>query len=352
MEQYICRPRVMWLSIVDYCNNRCLWCYEQCNEVLGRSMSLDLVKRICNAMRSVGVKKCIVIGGEPTLHPNFFEVLSEIKECGFTISLVTNGRLISKHEIAEKLSQTRPDFLTISIHGWSPESYCRLTKSKNGFSEVAEGMTLLRKHGVKFEVNITLSKLTAGLTEEILSFLEANNIKHAGFNLASPSVSAQKTVAEFVPTMQELASQAVSVFKGCLSRGIRPSFLLTLPFCLFGDEELSEFFKARAVISGCQLLSGSGIVFQADGSISLCNHLLDFKIANPQQTRELLASEGNFLEFWNAEKLCEIRKQANCFRSPVCSKCSQWGICGAGCMVRWAHHSLSEVEFREVNINI
>ncbi len=136
----------------------------------------------------------------------------------------------------------------------------------------------------------------------------------------------------------------------CNKRDTNASFLLTVPHCIFSEEELTRLFKNRAVSCGCHLLYGGGVVFQPDGSISLCNHLLDFKITDTDKALSILNSSESFLNFWNSDELAAIRKDANCFRSQECSACSHWDVCGAGCLVRWAHYKPEDVKFKTMNL--
>lgn len=44
MEEKYSFPKVAWLSLTERCNNRCVWCYEKCNEAKSEVfMSCDIV---------------------------------------------------------------------------------------------------------------------------------------------------------------------------------------------------------------------------------------------------------------------------------------------------------------------
>lgn len=347
----ICKPKVVWLSILDICNNKCRWCYEQCNDNLElQTMSEDNAKLFLNLMEILGTKKCIVIGGEPTLHPKLFEILAFIKETGMELSMVTNGRRFSNPDNVRMIRKLNIDGLTLSIHGWSNQVYNNLTRTHNGFYEIVKAIKLLQEFDVKFGLNFVLSKYSKNNVSEIVDFIESIKMSRAGFNLAAPSVSKDKVKGDFVLSIEQYREHVMEMYYECKMRKIHSHFLLTIPHCVFTDKELIELFRSHSVSCGCQLLHGNGIVFGPDGSIAMCNHLLDFKIIKGNETKKVLASEENFLEFWNSEKVVKIREKANCFRSSECKECNHWSVCGGGCLVRWAYHNPATFDYRPVDL--
>ncbi len=352
MPQEIVAPWIMWLSLTDFCNNECVWCYEQCsrNQHFLGPMKLENAEKILKIMKEVGVKKCILIGGEPSLHPNLFDVIKLIRGRGMESALVTNGRVFCSEKKVAQLKEAGPDFITISVHGWNGQKYAEFTGSKSGFSNVTSAVGLFKKYDIKFDINFTLSTLSSDFVDEIVSLGKLWHINHIGFNLAAPAVSTGGIQADFVPSLQAMRRQVLDAFEKCKEAGIRCSFLLTIPHCVFTEEELIALFRENSINCGCQMLHGSGIIFQPDGSIALCNHLLDFQVANSEESADMLVSRESFLKFWNSEQLVELRKKSNRLRSEECNDCNHWDVCGGGCLVRWAHYNPRDFNFRKIDI--
>ena len=59
----------MWLITNYSCNHRCKWCYTTDKNFVNQNMPLSFAKETLKEMAKLGVKKCTLIGGEPTLYP-------------------------------------------------------------------------------------------------------------------------------------------------------------------------------------------------------------------------------------------------------------------------------------------
>ncbi len=56
-------------------------------------MEIDKAKSLILKAKKRGERKIILFGGEPTIHPNFFELIKYIKDVGLEFSLNTNLRM-------------------------------------------------------------------------------------------------------------------------------------------------------------------------------------------------------------------------------------------------------------------
>ena len=86
----------MYIQIVDYCNMSCKHCGMSCKHK-GSTMSLETFR---NALKE-GDESITIGGGEPTLHPHFWQFLMEAVARSESVWLATNG---SQTEIAIALA--------------------------------------------------------------------------------------------------------------------------------------------------------------------------------------------------------------------------------------------------------
>lgn len=70
----------MRVSLTDRCNLRCIYCMPQRQKFFPRSSVLDPeeISIICSVMVGLGVKKIRLTGGEPTLRPEFLDIVERI----------------------------------------------------------------------------------------------------------------------------------------------------------------------------------------------------------------------------------------------------------------------------------
>lgn len=349
MDSFVTKPQTMWISLTDICNNKCAWCYEQGNHAdKVKFIERETVKKILETMPTVGVKKCILIGGEPTLHPELYEIISDIKEKKLSISLVSNGRQFTKRPNAEKLKNAQIDSLVLSIHGWSDETYFKFTQSKHGFDELKTSIRLLQEYKIAFGINVVLSKHTSDEINNIIDFINWIGLKQASFNIAAPVISRNGIDTSFVAEMKDYKIQVMEMYRKCKSQGIKANFLLTIPHCIFSDDEFTELTQNGSVASGCQVLRGGGVVFKTNGAIATCTHIADFEIANTNTTLEILETPNSFLSYWKSDELMVTRQKANCYRSDECSTCNHWLNCGGGCLIHWSRHDIETMNLRSM----
>ena len=102
------------IEITDHCNLQCPICYAQSGPARHQYKTLDHIKRLIDAVvRNEGEPDVVQIsGGEPTIHPQFFDVLDYAKAAPIRHLMVnTNGIRIARDEaFAERLARYMPDF--------------------------------------------------------------------------------------------------------------------------------------------------------------------------------------------------------------------------------------------------
>jgi len=348
MDNSVTAPKTMWISLTDICNNKCIWCYEEGNHSEKiKYIERNTVNKILDTMCDVGIKKCILIGGEPTLHPELYEIIDDVKKKNLSISMVTNGRQFSNVNTVKKIKKAKIN-LVLSVHGWSDETYFKFTQAKHGFSDLKKSIRFLQEYEIKFGINIVLSKHTINEIDNIIDFILWSGLPQAAFNIASPVVSKGGVDSSFVTEMKDYRTQIMEIYHKCKGHGVKANFLLIIPHCVFTNDELTQLAESQSIISGCQVLHGNGVVFKTNGAIATCTHLSDFEIADKYTAENILESANNFLTYWNSEELVLIRQKANYYRSDECSKCSHWTDCGGGCLVHWAYHNPLTVNLRHM----
>jgi 7,8-dihydro-6-hydroxymethylpterin dimethyltransferase len=110
-EQHSC---LTVIEITDRCNLTCPTCYAMSSPHYGRHRTVEEVEKMLDIIvRSEGEPDVVQIsGGEPTVHPDFFEILDIAKKKPIKHLMVnTNGIRISKDEaFVKRLATYMPDF--------------------------------------------------------------------------------------------------------------------------------------------------------------------------------------------------------------------------------------------------
>jgi pyruvate-formate lyase-activating enzyme len=116
-------------------------------------------------------------GGEPTIHPDFFQLLSYFRKRlpEIPITLLSNGRRFADAKFAAGyLRAARPPFVTaIALHGPDARTHDAVAGVRGGFSQTVRGLKNLFRFGCgrKVEIRLVLHKKNIARTARTLAFL-------------------------------------------------------------------------------------------------------------------------------------------------------------------------------------
>jgi MoaA/NifB/PqqE/SkfB family radical SAM enzyme len=142
-ENYGFRPPfIMILSPTWRCNLRCKGCYT-----LGQQrhpgLAYDLVKRILKEAEELGIYFVTILGGEPFVYPEFFQMLEEHPNIFFQV--YTNGTLIDK-ENAQRIADLGNVAIVVSCEGYEEET--DRWRGKGVYQKIMNAMDYLRESRV------------------------------------------------------------------------------------------------------------------------------------------------------------------------------------------------------------
>lgn len=93
----------VYVEITSICNLRCIHCYNDSGKEKNE-ISVEAFQNILEAYNNTEFSLAIS-GGEPLLHPKFWELVKLAKEKGISdILIITNGTQITE-DIAKKLAE-------------------------------------------------------------------------------------------------------------------------------------------------------------------------------------------------------------------------------------------------------
>lgn len=146
-------------ELTPRCNFNCKMCYIHLSEAeqrrRGRELSAEQWLEIGEAAAREGLVFLLLTGGEPTLRPDFIEILRGLKRLGLLISVNTNGYLL-QGELRERLMADPPHRLNITLYGTSNETYEALC-GVPAYDRVVENIRALRQAGMDVKLNLTLA---------------------------------------------------------------------------------------------------------------------------------------------------------------------------------------------------
>jgi len=158
-EQHSCLTLV---EVTDRCNLTCPTCYAGSSPTYGRHRTLAEIEMMLDAIvASEGEPDVVQIsGGEPTIHPHFFEILDMAKGKPIKHLMVnTNGmRIANDPAFTKRLANYMPDFeIYLQFDSFKPEVLTAL-RGKDLSDVRMKALKNLNKYNLSTTLVVTLQK--------------------------------------------------------------------------------------------------------------------------------------------------------------------------------------------------
>lgn len=160
-----------WVRLTRVCNNRCIFCLDSENQN-GSFVPLKEIEKDLRQGRSENIKRVILSGGEPTIHPQFLEIIKLAKSLGYShIQVITNGRIFTYKDFLVKVVKEGVSELTFSIHGHTKTLYEKQSQVKDSFEQAIQGLlNALSISGLIVNLDIVINKINYKHLDKILRF--------------------------------------------------------------------------------------------------------------------------------------------------------------------------------------
>src|SRR5262245_33115742 len=154
----IAAPLYVAWQLTNECNLACLHCIEESGpgKAFKDELSFEQVMRVLEQLDAAQVPYLALSGGEPMVHPRFFELVEFITSHGINLKIETNGHHVTP-EAARRLHDLQVKAVQVSLDGATPSSFNKM-RALGRFEKALEAMRNLRTAGVPLEVNFSPAK--------------------------------------------------------------------------------------------------------------------------------------------------------------------------------------------------
>lgn len=173
------RPIVVW-NITRRCNLKCMHCYSN-SEAKFYPGELDWgqMESVADDLASFKVPAVLLSGGEPMIHPRFFDLARLLRAKGLRVTVSTNGTMIDR-TAAQALKEMDITYVGISLDGiGATHDYFR--GREGTFDKVVQAFEHCVAVGQKVGLRLTLTRHTIRDLEQILDFIEQRGINRVCF---------------------------------------------------------------------------------------------------------------------------------------------------------------------------
>ncbi len=156
----------VFFHILTRCNLSCRHCYINPSQHGDRMLPFET---IANWLAAFVVPErpanLILLGGEPTLHPDLAAIVAEARRIGYaSVTIDTNGYLF--HDILHKVSPGEVDFFSFSLDGPTPDINDPI-RGKGSFSACVAGIRAAGKRGFHTSLIYTVSAENIAALEQM-----------------------------------------------------------------------------------------------------------------------------------------------------------------------------------------
>ncbi|MFH2006066.1 MAG: radical SAM protein [bacterium] len=161
----------VFLKLTRHCNNHCRFC---CDTVFwnGSNMSLDRVRAKITEGAQRGYQRLFLSGGEPTIHPDYVEIVGHGKAEGYlSIITITNGRMFFYPEFAAAAVAAGLTGVVVACNSHEEQTHDSLVSVKGAYRQTRWGIANLKRLGCPFNLSAVVNRQNVEqLPEMVRSF--------------------------------------------------------------------------------------------------------------------------------------------------------------------------------------
>lgn len=173
------KPIVVW-NITRTCNLRCIHCYADASSSrYSGELDWEQCSSVIDDLADYNVSALLFSGGEPMVHPRFMDLVEKATGKGLKITISTNGTRITP-DIARRLKEAGTAYVGISLDGIG-KIHDQFRGVKGSFDQAVRGFNLCREAGQKTGLRLTLTRNNVQCIEQILDFIDENDIQRVCF---------------------------------------------------------------------------------------------------------------------------------------------------------------------------
>lgn len=334
--------KTCWLTLNRACNLRCKWCYARnTGYKVADDIDYSLACQIIDLCSDLKIKHITLIGGEPTIYPNLFDVIDYCHNKKISCGFVTNGLACKDKNFVNNLRKHMIKGVSISLKGETAAVFKDVT-GVDAFEDVLLGIRNCLSSGLSVTVSMVLTEENINSYLVGVKTLKELGVKNFHFSFCYEFDTSmehnhylkqhnpKKLIKEFVSSYSELDK----ITNHCFT--LQESF----PLCLWDKDILEKLNQKGQISTVCQLLAKTGLLFDTMGNIIPCNAMADIKLGQLnvdfKTAQELIkhTQQEDFKKIYS--KLCGVPDLK-------CLECCDLPNCGGGCVCQWTNYNYKQL---------
>jgi radical SAM protein with 4Fe4S-binding SPASM domain len=152
------------------CNFKCIYCYsaDTNNSCSHDELTLEEQRSVILQGKEMGVRKIIILGGEPMLYPHILDMIRFIRELGLEVELFTNGANITL--LTARILYELGVVVVLKMNSFDPKIQDLMSGVKGAYSQIQDAFRNLKDAGYPKGCHMGISTVISGHNiEELVS---------------------------------------------------------------------------------------------------------------------------------------------------------------------------------------
>lgn len=222
------------------CNNRCVFCVSGQRTELREALPIagDPVLARLDEGRALGIRKVTLLGGEPTIQPDFLRIVRHAAQVGYEeIVIFTNGVKTARASFVDEILETGGNFtFRLSFQGGTARAHDATTRKLGSFERLVETMRNLRAREQRITVNMCVVRSNYASVESFPALLLPFSVQQLHLDMIRPldaGVRSEDEMRAMMPRYGDMVPHLRAMVAG-FPKGFDVN-VGNLPYCVAPD---------------------------------------------------------------------------------------------------------------------
>lgn len=258
-------PQRLSVELANICNLHCSYCFRSEDNLYSHHaefFSLELLRRLINEAREAAhITRVNFTGGEPTIHPQFAEVLETVAAANLQASFVTNGWHFERTWPALMANRAAISHVAFSLDGIDCETHDHW-RGNGSFERLVRAFSRCYMSQLPFAIKIVIRRDLVAQLEQIAIFAARMGAAALNFVHLMPTSSGLEDDLALSRDEQRAAEEEIAI----LARIFKMNIGIDVGYYNIDERQ-----------PPCSPLAGTSMNVDYRGRLSLCCNLSGFR---------------------------------------------------------------------------
>lgn len=301
------------IYMTQRCNRNCVYCFAKDNlKTKLEEIDFNTISKSVYKAKKNGFNYITLLGGEPTVHKDFFKVLALVKKLGFKIHIFTNGLKFSDYKFALKVKKIGADFLALNLPDYRKEEFEFLTGLKGSYSQIIKALKNIQKLKIPLSSIFLVTKINYSKIENYVEYYYKMGLKLIVIQYLNYLGNADKNTGKIKVKISNTLKYMKKASDNLLKKGGYPFFYEHLPACFLKEYEnkvldlyLSGFDESECIHPGTPEEKSLEISYKHRIKTPQCKKCIYLKYCP--------GIEKKYLEIYGSDEIKPVTKKAKQF---------------------------------------